>query len=159
MRWLSAAGREASTALLMLPLLLAAATTSPAAAAGERGYVVRISASADHHEGAPQMRVFLDDMLIGNVQVTAERKRREHQHFAFEARHPGAARLLRIEFPNDASDEATGRDRNLYLGEVSVNGKRIEPATGIYERYGQPAIPGQGDLYWEGALVLPIPTE
>ena len=131
---------------------IAVATLGPAQA----GSVVQVLAAADEADGAPVMRVFLDGRLIGEVDVTAPHSLGRWQQFDFttEAATPGHE--LRIEYPNDQVDEATGADRNLWIKAVSLNGRALAIADATFEPSNGVPSPGTDALTVSGALVFAL---
>lgn len=133
------------------------------AAAGQ--LVVR--AHGTMHAGVgPRMSVRLDGREIGRIEVRATTPK-DH---AFAV--PADLRSAKVDvvFDNDAYSPDKG-DRNLIVESISVLGRTTVPgpATASFDRGlgaaafdGRDIIPGQGGMYWNGALrfatLLPLAT-
>lgn len=119
-------------------------------------YTVDVAASGDYYAGGPHMRIFLDDVLLATVVVTASHRHGEWQQFRFSTCMERPAVFLQIEFTNDDASGDLTRDRNLWLDSVQVNGVRLDPRRGRYLRYGQSEMAGQEVLAWSGVLILEL---
>lgn len=102
------------------------------------------------------MRVYLDDAPIGDVAVTAVHDFGSWQEFSFTVDVAEPPKVLRIEFPYDDFDVDTGRDRNLGIGQVAVNGRRLAIEGATYEQHDDVALLGQPGLFRAGSLMFPL---
>lgn len=114
--------------------------------------VISITASGDGFDGAPQMRVYLDDKPIGSVEVTAARKDNEWQTFTFRTDVSMPPRVLEIQLVNDKYDSVTKADRNLYVKDVVIRGRRLRPEDATVTGYPSEGVPGQPRGIYDGSL-------
>jgi hypothetical protein len=120
---------------------------------------VSVTASGDLYEGSPIMRVFLDDELIGEAPVVASHGRGESQVFTFVRNGHRAPQSLRIAFANDHSSAEAGKDRNLWITDIRINGRPLALDDGTYERDdGEQAAAGNG-MFWAGSLKFTLPVQ
>jgi parallel beta-helix repeat protein len=112
---------------------------------------------------APLMKVRVNGVVVGSVDVKAT-SYTDHV-FPLNASVPGGARVD-VVFANDAS--VSGKDRNLYIDSVRVNGATLRPTdasakvdlgSGAAAFDGVDVIDGRGDLLWNAALRLKAPGE
>jgi hypothetical protein len=66
---------------------------------GAGAQVLQITAAADEADGPPEMRVYLDGRLIGDVEVAASQALDKWQEFGFRSVQATPVRELRILFP------------------------------------------------------------
>jgi Ca2+-binding RTX toxin-like protein len=116
-------------------------------------FSLRIKASRDPWQGAPRMRIWADNILLGEVEVTAVQASGQWQDFSFTRAGLSSAAKIRIEYINDASGGTATKDRNLWIDHIEVNGTTLTPDLSIYDR-GNKTQAGQAHLVWGGALVF-----
>jgi hypothetical protein len=116
-------------------------------------FSLRIKASADLWWDAPKMKVWADQTLLGEVDVSAVHESGEWQDFTFTRVGLSSAAKIRIEYTNDASGGSSTMDRNLWIGEIEVNGTVLTPDQAVYD-HGTKTQAGQSGLLWGGALVF-----
>jgi hypothetical protein len=133
----------------------------PAATAAS-SLVVRARASLAGNVGA-MMQVRVNGATVGSREVRAA-EFTDHT-FSLSSAVPAGARID-VVFTNNAS--VSGRDRNLYVDSVRVNGATLRPSdagatvdlgSGSAAFDGDDVIDGRGDLLWNGALRLKLPGE
>ena len=129
---------------------------------GDAGlFTVRVKASADPYilYGVyywPVMNVYVGDVLVGSVTVTASHGSGNWEEHSFTLYGVPWAREVRVEFPNDQGA------KDLWIEEVEVNGTILKPEDALYDRYSLADIPGKSEMNNNGALVfdttdLPVP--
>src|SRR3954471_7600924 len=101
---------------------------------GKDPFSLRIKASADLWQGAPKMKVWADNTLLGEVDVSAVHASGEWQDFTFTRIGLSSAAKNRIEYINDASGGSATKDRNLWIGQIEVNGTVLTPDQSVYDR-------------------------
>ncbi|CAO3362377.1 carbohydrate-binding domain-containing protein [Azospirillum palustre] len=106
----------------------------------------------------PHFQLLLDGASIGEATVSSTTQSR----YVFTANVPAdKAHALQLIYDND--DTVNGEDRNLFVKSFEVNGKTIlsiDPSvkydTGKID--GLNVISGQTEMYWPGALNVPLPA-
>ncbi|MBK1838259.1 right-handed parallel beta-helix repeat-containing protein [Azospirillum sp. YIM B02556] len=106
----------------------------------------------------PHFQLLLDGTSIGEATVASATQSR----YVFTANVPAdKAHALQLVYDND--DTVNGEDRNLFVKSFEVNGKTIlsiDPSvkydTGKVD--GLNVIAGQTEMYWPGALNVPLPA-
>ncbi|WP_391345968.1 carbohydrate-binding domain-containing protein [Azospirillum sp. A23] len=106
----------------------------------------------------PHFQLLLDGASIGEATVSSATQSR----YVFTATVPAdKAHALQLVYDND--DTVNGEDRNLFVKSFEVNGKTIlsiDPSvkydTGKID--GLNVISGQTEMYWPGALNVPLPA-
>ena len=106
----------------------------------------------------PHFQLLLDGTSIGDATVSSATQSR----YVFTANVPAdKAHALQLVYDND--DTVNGVDRNLFVKSFEVNGKTIlsiDPSvkydTGKVD--GLNVIAGQTEMYWPGALNVPLPA-
>ncbi|AWU97056.1 carbohydrate-binding domain-containing protein [Azospirillum ramasamyi] len=106
----------------------------------------------------PHFQLLLDGKVIGDATVASASQSR----YVFTANVPAdKAHSLQLIYDND--DTVNGVDRNLFVKSFEVNGKTIlaiDPSvkydTGKID--GLNVIAGQTEMYWPGALNVPLPA-
>ena len=83
---------------------------------------------------------------------SASHKAGQWQDFVFSLAKGANPKKVEIRYENDSGD--SGGDRNLYVQYIDVQGKRLEPTDGQYERTGKTTLTGQEALVWAGKLVF-----
>src|SRR4051812_10261744 len=116
-------------------------------------FSLRIKASGDPWQGAPRMRIWADNILLGEVEVTAVQASGQWQDFTFTRAGLSSAAKIRIEYINDASGGTASKDRNLWIDHIEVNGTTLTPDLSIYDR-GNKTQAGQAHMVWGGTLVF-----
>lgn len=116
-------------------------------------FSLRVKASADLYQGAPKMRVWADKVFLGEVTVTAVHGDGAWQEFAFSRLGLSSASRIRIEYVNDLGGSSAGKDRNLWIDSIEVNGVTLTPDQSVYDR-GTKVQAGQSGMMWGGALVF-----
>lgn len=86
---------------------------------------IAITASGDQFEGAPQLRVYLNDKPVGDALVTGSHEAGEWQTYIFNAQSEGRPTLLRLALANDKFDNATAQDRNLYIRDITIGTQKL----------------------------------
>jgi Ca2+-binding RTX toxin-like protein len=127
----------------------------------DNNFTVRVTASGDHYLGAPRMQIFVDDRLLGTVDVSAVHAAGQWQDFLFTLPDVSQAKAVRVQFINDAYG-GPGLDRNLYIKDIAINGTVLLPQAGTYARPYQSSLPGQSLLMMNGGLVFdasPYPVD
>lgn len=142
--WIENRQLEPPAECIIKPLL----TTNPV--------TIAVMASGDQFEGAPQMRIYLDDRPIGDAQVTAEHKAGEWQTFIFNAEFAVPAAVLKLALVNDKFDEATEHDRNLYIREISVDSLKLRLEDGVISGAPAAGIPGEPRPIYNGSLAFSL---
>lgn len=80
---------------------------------------VTIWASGDHYLGSPRMRVSIGNIVLAESQIVTAKFGDKPQKFTFPIKdYQGGA--LKIEFINDAWGGMRGKDRNLYIQQLSA---------------------------------------
>ena len=102
------------------------------------GSTVKVTASGDMYNGAPQFQLLLDGKPFGAVQtVTTAHSwsgNAAWQTFSFTLPDGARAADVGVQFLNDAYGTGKGQDRNLYVKSVEVDGK-LAKAGGSGELY------------------------
>ncbi len=133
--------------------------TSPAQAATST-LTVRASASLAGGVG-PTMQVRINGRLVGQTEVRATTM----TNYSFSTTLLAAGAKVDVVFTNDAW--INGEDRNLYVAYLTDGTSTVLPNTpgatldrgiGNLAFDGLDVLPGQGNLYWSGALRLSWPT-
>ena len=147
------------------PFLLAAALAGASAGTAQAqttntGQLV-VRASGTPAGGVwPQMEVRLDGNLVGSIAVNSATP----VDYVFSAPRFGPGGKLEVVFTNDAF--INGQDRNLFVSYMShgattvlpsLPGAVIDKGTGPKAFDNQDIVPGQGSIYWSGALRLTWP--
>jgi hypothetical protein len=118
---------------------------------------ITVRVSGDHYQGAPEFRLYVDGKPVGEPQrVSAVHGKGEWQEFTFtgDFSEDGPAKV-EIRYLNDAWGGSDGKDRNLYVDSIEVNGQRYEaedPTRAVYLRDGGQTLAGQEKLSWQGTL-------
>ncbi|MGE0118018.1 MAG: carbohydrate-binding domain-containing protein [Dongiaceae bacterium] len=126
----------------------------PTAASTKSTIVVR--ASADLYQGGAQFQLMVDGKAVGAVQtVTASHAQKAWQQFSFTGDFgttgPGKVEVVYL---NDLWG-GTGKDRNLYVDSISVNGKIFQSETaGTYDRASGSDLHGVERMAWAGKMVF-----
>ncbi|WP_037448917.1 carbohydrate-binding domain-containing protein [Skermanella stibiiresistens] len=114
-------------------------------------FTLRVKASADLYQGAPRMRVWADNVLLGDVTVTALHKDGVWQDYEFSKAGLSSAAKIRIEYVNDVFGGAPSKDRNLWIDGIEVNGVSLAPEQSTYD-LGWKKQAGQSGMMWGGSL-------
>ena len=160
---LARAGLVLATALAAASMPAAAQTGGPgggiAPTAGSQ-LVVR-AAGSPAAGGWPVIEVRVDGTTVGRTEVRST----EPVDFVFTTPALRSGSRVDVVFTNDAT--SAGQDRNLYVhllsdGRSSVlptlPGAVIDRGSGAKAFDGQDLVPGQGGIYWSGALRLTWPA-
>ena len=116
-----------------------------------------VRASGDAYKGAAVFSLWVDGQKIGqSVSVEASHKAGQWQDFFFNLANGVDPKKVEIRYENDGGD--SGGDRNLYVQYIDVQGKRLGPTAGQYERTGKTTLTGQEALLWAGKLVFNAST-
>jgi cysteinyl-tRNA synthetase len=117
---------------------------------------ITVHASADHYLGAPQMRVSVDGKSVAARTVEAAHAKNQWQDFTFKANLPNGADEVSVAFTNDAYGGIAGKDRNLWVQYIEVNGVRLASTDAVYERSSGSHQLGTSALTHKGALVFDV---
>lgn len=124
---------------------------------GGSDQIIKIVASGDQFDGPPQMRVFLDDELVGEVEVRANNAETAWQSFRLPINKTAKPSKLRMELSNDKTGTNPKEDRNLYIKEISVDGRSFKPEDGQITGYPQsPSVAGQPRAIYNGSLIITL---
>ena len=121
------------------------------------GETITIVASGDSFDGPPEMRILLDNRLLGEVAVTASHDESSWQTFHFPVPAIVGAQELRIELANDKAGNTAKEDRNLYIKDITISGRAFGPETG--EATGFPkseGVAGQPRAIYNGSLIVTL---
>lgn len=132
-----------------------AMSVSGADTTGSGVSTIKLSASGDSYEGSPQYRVLVDGVQVGGVQAVSAAHESGHWQTATFTAPSGDFDNVRVEFLNDAYGGSASTDRNLYVAWIEVNGVRLLPEEGSYERWGT-SFEGESKMAWQGALVFDL---
>ncbi len=112
-----------------------------------------VRASGDYYLGAPQFRLLVDGIAVGDVTtVTASRATYQWQEFTFTGDF-GAVGPNKVEivYLNDLSD------RNLYIDRIAVDGRVYEAEEdGLYDRNSGDDLTGREKMSWGGKMVFNV---
>lgn len=117
---------------------------------------ISITASADDFEGPPQMRVRWNDRFMGDYLVRAPHSADRWDEVSLRVpAKPGPGKLS-IEFLNDNWDPTTLKDRNLWIREVEVSARNLQPEEGFFlDAASGEKKAGGPELAVKGALIFP----
>jgi parallel beta-helix repeat protein len=134
---------------------------SPALAAGlpnigavvsqSTGLKVIATVSGDFYLVDPIVGLVVDGRLRSQANVTASHARGQWQTVTFTVANPGNMNNFGLRFLDDAFD-GKNKDRNLYVKEVTANGKGIPLDLGTYITASGKRMPGQEFFYTTGTL-------
>ncbi len=97
--------------------------TSPIPAATVSADQLTLALSEDAYQGDAQFIVKMDGTQLGNAQsVTASNSAGQTQNFTFSGTWGAGAHNVEVDFINDAYG-GPGQDRNLYVDQVTYDGK------------------------------------
>ena len=159
----AAAATDPTTPANALAVAVESTTLTQALAASNSAapvLTVRARASLAGGVGAA-MTVRINGSTIGTATVNST----SYADYKFPAPTLGAGAKVDIVFTNDAV--INGEDRNLYIGYLADASQTLLPTLpgAIFDRGsgnqafdGLDTLPGQGDLYWNGALRLTWPA-
>jgi MSHA biogenesis protein MshQ len=141
--------------LVLLSFVVMCSTVYVQSAFATENIVVRMFGTQLNGIG-PHMQLWIDGVNAGEVDVTQT----TYTDYTFPVTLPTSNNVnIDVVFTNDAS--MPGADRNLYVDSVVVRGKALFPTdSGVILDKGSGAaafdgvntIPGQGGIYWNGAL-------
>jgi large repetitive protein len=135
----------------------AAVSSSTVAIDGDGTDVISVRVSGDQYQGDPEFRLLIDGQQVGDVHsVSAVHSSDQWQTFDFNVDAPGRFDQIQVQFLNDAFGGSEAQDRNLYVGEVDVNGVALAPTEATYDRPGKGDIAGQSTMAWNGSLVFDV---
>ncbi len=116
---------------------------------------IAVHVSGDEYQGLPEFRLLADGQQVGGIHtVTADHALGQWQTVNFDLDASIPLNDIRVEFLNDAYGGSAGKDRNLYVDSIEVNGAKLLSQDAIYDRNGAPDLPGQAVMSWAGALVF-----
>ena len=133
-----------------------AISTSPVAPAISSAPISEITlhVSGDHYNGAPQMRVSVDGVVIGTYTVTADRGSGQWQDVTITGDFGAAGpNNVQVEYINDAWGGVGVGDRNLVIDKITVNGTVFEAENADYQ-VGTDVIQGYETMSWQGYMVF-----
>jgi hypothetical protein len=81
-----------------------------------------VKAASESWNGDAQFRLLADGKAVGAVQTVTTQLGQGWQAFTFKADLADATKTLGIEFLNDAWGGVAGKDRNLHVDAIVVNG-------------------------------------
>ena len=112
--------------------------------------VIVIFAAGEAYLGPPVLEVRVNGKLLQTITVTNS----QIEDFILELP-PDLmpVRELSLRYANDRYD-GEGKDRNLVIGRILIGDQEFAPESARYLRDDHPAIPGQRDMQWQGALVF-----
>jgi hypothetical protein len=99
---------------------------------------VVVRAAGQSWNGHAQFRLLADGAQVGGVQTATTQAGSGWQEFVFRAELAEGTRSLQVEFLNDAYG-GPGKDRNLHVDAVVVNGREMEPDRAVLARTGEDA--------------------
>ncbi len=109
----------------------------------------------------PQFDVLINGAVVrSQIMVTANDSKLDTQQ-VYVALPAGPINSVRIDFTNDAQNDYSLGDRNIFIYKAMLNGTDLPPSSAIYTRDGftgppgsstAPTIAGQGEMYWGGEL-------
>jgi Ca2+-binding RTX toxin-like protein len=103
-----------------------ASLTPPPETAPITSGVLVLRVTGDQWKGAPQFVVLVDGKQVGGIQTaTARRASGEWQEISIAGEFDANPSKVEVKFINDASG-GRGKDRNLYVDWLELNGKRYE---------------------------------
>lgn len=98
---------------------------NPDAVTGIAEKIVTIRASASLCEGAPIMRVYQNDKLVFETEVSAQKSLGHSSVFSFALSEYDVTDKLKITYANDKQNKLTKEDRNLYVHDIDVNDANV----------------------------------
>jgi endoglucanase len=127
-------------------------TPGTPAPTGDDTIVVRVS--GDQYQGAPQFQLMVDGQAVGGPQtVTAVHGNGQWQNVTFKGDFDDADKI-EVVYLNDVS-AGTGKDRNLYVDKITVDGTVYEAETkGVYDRVSGSDITGAQKMNVAGKMVF-----
>jgi Protein of unknown function (DUF1593)/Ca-dependent carbohydrate-binding module xylan-binding len=107
---------------------------SPNTPAPSGNDVVTVKVSGDHYKGSPNFVVSVDGKTVDSSNiVTAVHQKGQWQTFTFKGDFGADPKTVSIAFNNDAWGGSASTDRNLYVDEVSLNGK-VNGTDALYKK-------------------------
>jgi len=119
--------------------------------------VIVLRVSADSYKGDPNLQLSIDGKVIGNYKITADHDNGAWQEIRITRDFgDNGPDTVRIGFTNDSYAGTPETDRNLWVDNITVNGKVYEAEGGgvVYDRGGGDTIAGQEGMFWQGAQVF-----
>ncbi|MFN8723754.1 MAG: carbohydrate-binding domain-containing protein [Rhodospirillales bacterium] len=126
-------------ALATLPVTTAPApqpAPAPAPAPAPTVDTIVVKAATQSWNGDAQFRLLADGKQIGAVQTVTTDLGQGWQAFTFRTDLSDATKTLGIEFLNDAWGGSAGKDRNLHVDAIMVNGVAEKLASSVFSKNG-----------------------
>ena len=137
---------------------LTTSDTVPAPSLTPTALDIQIKASADLYNGAPLMRVSVDQKVLSEVSVWSVHALGQSSIFNFhqDGFLVGQGGKLSIAFLNDAWGGSDALDRNLWIDGITVNGANVPVETGFYDLVTGVDVVGTSKMGSNGVMIFEI---
>ncbi|MES2784437.1 MAG: carbohydrate-binding domain-containing protein [Pseudomonadota bacterium] len=136
-------------------------TISSTAAGTSNGSLILTVSGSSGENMLPQFDVLINGTVVrSQIMVTANDADLDTQQ-VYVALPAGPINSVRIDFTNDAQNDYSLGDRNIFIYKATLNGTDLPTSSAIYTRDGftgppgsptAPSIAGQAEMYWGGEL-------